>query len=84
MSAGGTGGGCGAHFALAVTAPPGWRSGTHTVKEWVHRHFRQQNTTSSVSERTLEVEIEIASPWGNRIIDTNCALNLPHSFVIIV
>jgi hypothetical protein len=55
-----------------------------TVTEWVHRHFRQQNSTAFVSKRALRVKIEIAPPRWNCIVDTNCTFDLSHSFVILV
>jgi len=84
MSGRGTGRECVAHFALAVTRHHGWRPGTHTTTERVHRDFRPQNTTVSISERVLSVEIEIAPPWRNFIVDANYTIDLPHSFVVLV
>jgi len=80
----GAGRGCAARFALAVVGHPGWRSDTLTTAERVHRDFRPQNTTVSVSERAICVEIEIARSWRNRIVNANSTIDLPHSFVVLV
>lgn len=84
MSARGTGSEYVTRSALATTAHFGWRTGTCTAEEWLHRNFRPQNRTVSTLKRTLEREIEIASPWRNRVVNTDGTFDLPHSFVIPV
>ena len=80
----GTGRECVARFAFAVTGHPGWRPSTHTTAERVHRNLRPQNATVFISKRVLQVKIEIAPPWRDRIVDANRTIDLPHSFVVLV
>lgn len=73
-----------ARFTLAVAGHLGWRPGTHTTTKRVHRDIRPQNTTVSVPERVLQIKIKIAPPRRNCIVVANRAIDLPHSFVVLV
>jgi hypothetical protein len=84
MPTGGTGSKCVAHFILATTTYLGRRSGTRAIEERFHRNFRPQNTTVPIPKRTLQLEIEVAPSWRNRIVNTNGTFDLPYSFVILI